>query len=448
MEDKSGTFKWYLAAVKKRLCLLIFIIVMSIIIGCTIDYYNTKKINTETEYEASVSLFLKEPEVYIGLSYSNYQSVNKSIINHFSNLLKMRLVVDEVIDNIQLNMDYEDFIRKMDVDLIENSNIINLKIRYKDPEITKKLINELITVSVKKSTEIFGFDDIQIVDDVQINAIFPKFAVKQDVIIYSVLGILIGLLIIFLLEYMDKTIKTLDDIECDLDLPLVGVIYSPFKEDKLIIYEDPDSFAAETYRNIVVNITSMQKEKGIKTIVFISPSSNKYKSAVTANVAIALGRTGQKVLLIDGDMRESNISDLFELKGEMGLSDIIDEKISLNDVIMQTRIEENLYVLPSGKTFSNPADLLALEDMNILLDMLTKAYDVILIDSPSLELVAEPIILSTITNGIILVYEERTTELEIARQGKKKLKMVNSNILGVILQAKDLNNFKYIINNS
>src|SRR5690606_4642754 len=116
--------------------------------------------------------------------------------------------------------------------------------------------------------------------------------------------------------------------------------------------------------------------------------------------------------------------------------------------IIQFKPEENLYILPSGNILSNPADLLALESIKTLLRKLEKIYDLILVDSPFLKTSADTMIFSTITDGTVLICEAGKTKIEDIKQGKKKLKLINSNILGTLLQIQNPKDYEYIINNS
>lgn len=439
MKQRGWTLKWCFTTIKKKWWLAMLIAIVFIAICGIIGYYSEIKIGPE--YETSVTFLIKEPEVYtndqVELSYSDYQAINKSIMNHFSSLLKMESVIDEVIDNLQLDIDYKEFITKMDVEIIDYSTMLRLKITDNAPELAEKIIDELITMSTEKANEMFKIENIEIIDDIQTSVVPKKSSIKQNMIISGVLGFLVSFLVIFLLEYSDKTIKSLGDIKYALGLSVIGVIGNLYKRDKLVMCEAPDSFIADTYRNAIINISSMQKEKGIKTIVFTSPIQKVHKSYITANIAIALSRTGKSVLLIDGDLRKSSLSNIFGMEAEMGLSDIIEGKVLSNQIIVESQIEKNLDILPSGKTSSNSADLLASEDMKVLLEKLEEQYDLILIDCPSLEIVADTVIISTVTDGTILVCGQRETEIEDTRVGKRKLEMVDSNVLGILLEMKN-----------
>lgn len=446
VKENSRSLHWCFAVIKKRLWVIALITVLSVIICNTIG--QSSKTKTKSEYEVSTTLLVKEPKVYtkdqMELSYDEYQAINKSIMNHFSNLIKMEVVVDEVIDEFQLDMDYEEFRDKMDVETISNSNMLKVQIKNEDIELAGKIVDELVTVSSEKADEILGIKNIEIIDRTQANIVPTKSTKKQDILLSAILGVLVSLLVVFLLEYMDKTIKSLKDIEYYLDLPAIKIIEGSNVENTLVMCQQPDSLSAETYRNAITNIRLMQREKDVKTLLFTSPTKSRAKSRIIINIAMALSRTGKKVLLIDGDLRESNISNFFGMHDDMGLANIVIDKADLNDVIQRSKTEENLHILPSGKISSHPGNLLALEDMKSLLAKAKDSYDVTFIDSPPLNIVADAIILSTISNGTMLICETGATKIEDMKSGQKKLERVNSNILGVLLKTKDLKEYEYV----
>ena len=230
MKQRGWTLKWCFTTIKKKWCLAMLIAIVFIAICGIIGYYSEIKIGPE--YETSVTFLIKEPEVYtndqVELSYSDYQAINKSIMNHFSSLLKMESVIDEVIDNLQLDIDYKEFITKMDVEIIDYSTMLRLKITDNAPELAEKIIDELITMSTEKANEMFKIENIEIIDDIQ-TSVVPKnqYKTKHDYI-WSV-RILGKFLVIFLLEYSDKTIKSLGDIKYALGLSVIGVIGNLYK---------------------------------------------------------------------------------------------------------------------------------------------------------------------------------------------------------------------------
>ncbi|MEG2458111.1 MAG: CpsD/CapB family tyrosine-protein kinase [Bacilli bacterium] len=200
-----------------------------------------------------------------------------------------------------------------------------------------------------------------------------------------------------------------------------------------IVDKMPKSIEAESYRILRTNIQYSSFDKDIKRILVTSAEPGEGKSTTAGNLAFAFAQDEKKVLLIDCDLRKPSIHKRFRISNNKGLSDCILDNNKIKDSIIKKT--EYLSILPSGKIPPNPSELLGSVSMETLLNELSEVYDMIILDSPPVLAVADAQILSTKSDGVILVIRAEKTKKDTVIAGKEILDKVNANILGAILNG-------------
>lgn len=200
----------------------------------------------------------------------------------------------------------------------------------------------------------------------------------------------------------------------------------------LIVHTNPKSPTAESYRVLRTNIQFASVDKPVKVIAATSSTPGEGKTTTIANLAITFAQSGSKVLLIDADLRKPRVHKVFYISNTTGVTSVLAQRIDYTGCVTQTTID-NLYVLPAGPIPPNPSELLSSNAMKNLLAELRGSFDVILIDAPPVGVVTDAAILSTISDGTILVVGSGSVEIEAAQRSKELLEKVNANILGVVL---------------
>lgn len=214
---------------------------------------------------------------------------------------------------------------------------------------------------------------------------------------------------------------------------------TPHSSDFLV--PNCDFITNESYKAIRTNILHLLKDSDSKIILITSPYANAGKTTSTANLAITFAQLGQKVMVIDADMRKSSLHKLFALPSSPGLSNVL-TGADYKTVIQQTTYD-NLYLIAAGKTPDNPSELLHSAGFNKLLESLSAEYDCIFIDTPPVDAVTDAVIISQQSTGTILVIRQNSTEKDALLRTVNTLKNVNANILGYILNAVDYDKFSY-----
>ncbi|MBQ2675827.1 MAG: CpsD/CapB family tyrosine-protein kinase [Clostridia bacterium] len=194
-----------------------------------------------------------------------------------------------------------------------------------------------------------------------------------------------------------------------------------------------DRSVVEAFRNIRTNfIFATSKNAGCKKVLFSSALPRDGKSTSCANLAVSLAQTGAKVLVIDCDMRKPRIHRFFNCENVPGLSNVLAGFNQITECVTATTYE-NLYILPSGIIPPNPAELIQSPNMKNLIDGLEKTFDFILFDSPPINYVSDALLLTKLTDGVILIAKQGVTPHPELIKAIKSLEFVDADILGIIL---------------
>jgi capsular exopolysaccharide synthesis family protein len=259
------------------------------------------------------------------------------------------------------------------------------------------------------------------------------------------LGALFGTSAIAYLEIKDKSLKTVKDIDKLFGYTLLGVI--PATKKKLVaknrtpiattlevsVRDTPQSVTSEMSRSIQANLRFLSANKQLRTITITSSVGNEGKSKVAANLAAAIAGMGQKVLLIDADMRIPYQHQFWKLPLKKGLSDIIAGKAKFKQI--SWTVMNNLDILTAGSRPQNPLSCLESPEMKSLLQEVSASYDFVIIDTPPILVSTDTLSVGKMTDGTLVVARPGVIDANSARVAKDKFKMASTNILGLIVNG-------------
>lgn len=210
----------------------------------------------------------------------------------------------------------------------------------------------------------------------------------------------------------------------------------------LITTANPKSAISEQYRTIRTNIQFSMIDSSFKVLACTSPSPGEGKSTTIANLAVTFAQQGQKVLLVDTDLRKPTIHQIMSISNRQGLTNLITKKVNMKEAIVSTRIN-NLSVLPSGPIPPNPSELLGSARMTELLEKLSENFDLILFDTPPVLAVTDAQILGNRCDGVVLVIKSGQTEKKNLVKAKELLDRAQVNMIGVIINGADAKSADY-----
>ncbi len=256
---------------------------------------------------------------------------------------------------------------------------------------------------------------------------------SMTILIAAAIGFVFAAGAAFLIEFLDRTLKTAAQINRLVQLPVIGYIGNVGRSGWKHVTENPRSLVSEAFRALRTNLEFLGVDKPMKTILVTSPDAGDGKTLVAANLALILSQTEKKVVLLDCDLRKPDIHRALGINSRPGLSEVFREHSPVADAIRNMKEnDQNLAVIPAGSVPPNPAELLGSKRMKQILETLSEIYDMIIVDCAPLR-TTDALVLSAQVDGIVLVTRyARTTENAI-RLVVEQLKRANTRILGVIL---------------
>ncbi len=277
-------------------------------------------------------------------------------------------------------------------------------------------------------------------------AVVPKKAVKpqkmQIIAIAFVLGLFIGVLASLLLDRLDNTLKTSEDVESKLKQPLLTTLPLLDSEETArtstarLFLDQPKSLYSEAIRTARTGVLLSAIDVPKRILLVTSSLPGEGKTTFSINLAMAHAHT-KKTLLIDADMRRPAISKGLDLQaGAKGLSNLVSGTASLEECLQPVE-GSTLMLMPSGTIPPNPLELLLSQKFKETLDHLAEVFDIIVIDSPPVELVSDALVISPMATGVIYVAKALDTPYQLARKGLQRIRRADGQILGVVLNRLD-----------
>jgi len=250
-----------------------------------------------------------------------------------------------------------------------------------------------------------------------------------NILLSIIVGVAAGVGIAYFLEYLDTSMKTVDDVERYLQMPVLGIIPQkvlPLNE------ESPESSHAEPYRVLLTNLQYANREVGGGAFSVLSGGMGEGKSTTLFNLAYVASQSNKKVLIVDSDMRRPVQHTMLGMSNRVGLSNVLMRDVPVDEVIKSTDIP-NLHLLPSGKLPKSSFGLLDSQRMRDLMRDLKVRYDYVFFDSPPVMGLSDASILASEVDGALLVVQYRKYPRDVSLRAKKIIENVGGHLFGVVL---------------
>jgi len=290
-------------------------------------------------------------------------------------------------------------------------------------------------------------------------------SLTNNLILGAILGLLLGTGVSLLIDKATDVIYSPEELKRIIKLPILGTIPASDELDHLIPQVSPTAELQEAsvggsasrqpseepnkngksrpyraiplfeaFRSLYANVRLLSLDTPIRTLVISSVSSGEGKSTVAAFLAQAAAALGQRVLLVDADLRQPRLHEYLNLENTRGLTDIVSGSASLQEVVQRSPLEPNLFILTAGAIPPDPTRSLSSRKMKQLMEQVQDNYDLIIYDMPPLLEFADVYLIADQTNGIILVTELGKLRRSLVEQAFEQLKVANTSVLGVVLQ--------------
>ena len=249
----------------------------------------------------------------------------------------------------------------------------------------------------------------------------------------------LGVGLAFFIEYLDTSVKTIDDVERALDAPVLGVIP---QNVGALIEEGPDSPHAEAYRVLRTNVLFSRKDDDLRTLTVISGGAGEGKSTTIFNLATIFAQHEQRVLVVDSDLRRPSIHKILNVTNSIGLTNLLLKQNTIEEVV-QTTSMPNLDFLPSGKLPSSSMGILNSSQMREFIKEAKKRYDFVFFDSPPIMGVSDASILASEVDLTLLVIQYRKYPQAMTVRAKQMVEKVGGKLLGVVLNNINISQDSY-----
>jgi len=431
--------------VLKRLWLVI--ICAEICFG--VAYYHTA-FRTPDTYTASGTMYVNNGNP----SLENYQYTNSADLNTARQLIDTYLIVvksEKVMGTVvqELSKKYPDITASqvsgsLSMASVSETGVAAVRSRTTNPQLSADIVNTVLEVAPEEIIRVVNAGNIEIID----YATVPVFPDGRNSMRRGMVGAMFGAVLavgaLIMLFLLNTRITSAGELTENYTPPVLASIQRTRKdngEDDLgsfILTNQSPMEIIENYAKLRMNLLYTLVGKKSKSVVITSSISGEGKSTIASNLAISCAMGGKKILLIDGDMRRACQRDIFQFdKQTKGLSDALVGNCRWQDAILHN-IKESLDLLPAGHFPPNPAELLESDEMLKLLAEIENAYDLVLIDMPPINVVADPLVLSSNVAGCIFVARQNFSDHRDVRGALIAAEMTGMDVLGFVFYGENI----------
>jgi polysaccharide biosynthesis transport protein len=304
--------------------------------------------------------------------------------------------------------------------------------QYRDA-LSLKIFQETIDQRLPKSSI------VDIIDPAEpgIKAVRPN--IPLNIALGIIVGLAVGIGLAFFIEYLDTSVKTIDDVERALQAPVLGVI--PQNVGNLLD-EGPESPHAEAYRVLRTNLLFTRKNERWNTITIISGGAAEGKSTTVFNLATIFAQAGQRILVVDSDLRRPSLHKFLKIANSLGLTNYLLKQNTLEEVIQTTQLP-NMDFLPSGKLPSSSMGILNSVRMKEFINEVKQRYDLVFFDSPPIMGVSDASVLASGVDMVLLVVQYRKYPQLMTMRAKQMVEKVGGHLLGIVLNNINISQDSY-----
>lgn len=267
----------------------------------------------------------------------------------------------------------------------------------------------------------------------------------RSALLAAIIGLMVAAGIVFLIEFLDDTIRDPQEITRKWGVPILGTIitFNSAKEGSLITAKQPRAPVSEAFRSLRANIQFASIDFPVHSFLVTSASPEDGKTTVAANLASVIAQSGREVVVVDADLRRPKIHKMFQLSNRLGLTNQFIQTQDLFDGTIKNTEIPNLHAITSGNLPPNPSELLGSGRMIEILRQLTTQFNTVVIDTPPLLAVSDAMVLAPFVDGVLLVVKPAVTKRVALKRVIEELQQVKANLLGVVLNDVKTNHSRY-----
>lgn len=371
-------------------------------------------------------------------------TLNEKLVSTYGELAKSSGVIGKVINNLNLAISEESIKNSITISEVDNTEILRVSVANTNAKLAASIANELASVFSERINDLYSIDNIKIVDSAVESKQAFNINPKKYAIIGAGIGFVLSIVAVLFLNIIRNTARTARQVERNTKISVLATIGKDKNStDELTTYVDSRSSITEGFKGLRTNIKFYKKEP-IRSIAITSSVPEEGKSWISANLATIFAKNGEKVLLIDADMRRGRQHNIFRVKQTNGLSELLksEDIENIGQYIQKTSVD-NLHILTCGELTQDSSELLLTNVFEKSLKILNKYYDMIVIDTTPNSIVTDGIIISRLVDTNIIVTKYNYTDLETIDRIKDNIAKVGGDVLGLVINQIPNSNKKY-----
>jgi receptor protein-tyrosine kinase len=426
-------FKELLRVAQRRWLTIVVFFLLSLLAAAAITFTQTP------QYRSNARVFISTDTSGNSIEAFNASAFTIQRVQSYAQLATSRDLMQQVISKLNLNMTPDQLASKITAGVSANTVIIVLTVTDSDPTVAQQIAkaeSEVLTdylaaleTPVDKSASPVK---ATIVDPASYDAspISPRPVL--NLVLAGIIGLMLGFGAAVLRSLLDNTVSTAEDVENAIDAPVLTNIAFDGDVSKHPLLTEAGSHAprAEAFRLLRTNLQFLNLDTRPRSLVITSAVPSEGKTSTATNLAIALAQTGQRVLLVDGDLRRPKVASVLGLERSVGLTTVLVGRSDLHESI-QKHSGSGIYFLASGPIPPNPTEVLQSHAAQALFERLIDMFDMVIIDAPPLLPVSDAAIMARDVDGAIMVVRHGKTTKDQLQQARLRLAQVDANLFGV-----------------
>lgn len=434
-------------------------ILLCILIGATImGLYNV--IIVKSNYCADAKIYITNTDSLV--NFSDLQ-LTAALTDDYKDIITSRTVLTQVIETMDLDMECEDLKNLISIENPTDTHILHIFVTCDDIEMSRNIANTLLNISVEQIHQIVGSDEPNVIDYAEAKAIDEvRPSLKMQVMMGALIGFILSYGFLFLLYSMDKSIKTEDEVNALLQVPVLSAIpyYDEEKPKKDEDQKKGKKNQTEQDAHMIVpelSVLPFQVREAfnvlrgniqlsgydVKAIAVTSAVIHEGKSIVAFRLAKSLAGLNKRVLFIDADIRNSQFKVRWQItKKTTGLSDYLCGKEWEKDIIFHTD-DPWLDLVLTGSAAPNPSELISGPLFGKLMQSVRDVYDFIIVDTPPVNAVIDGVLIAEHCDGVLMVVESGQTQRDQVVRAKRQLQYANIKVLGAVLNKAGQHHKRY-----
>lgn len=412
-------------------------LLLSIVAGLSAAAYTNR--SAQPIYASSARLFVSIESA--GSVQEQVQGVQltSQLLRSYAEVATSRRSAEQIKTALNLPEDIDAVRGKVSAQPQAETLLITVSATDPDPVRAASIANATATVLIATVDDLergkASAVEARIIDSAvpQGSPISPKR--RTNLLVGLFLGTVVGLGAALLLESLDRTVKTPAQASDLFGAPILGLIPRVKGQalSPVVTADDVLNPASEAYRSLRTAVRFVDPDRPLRTLLVTSPSAGEGKTTTAANLAIALAQSGERVLLVDADLRRARLGVALGLESAMGLTNLVTHRLTPDEALQGWR--DLIAVIASGPLPPNPSELLGSASMASVVASLREMCDVVVFDAPPVLPVTDAVVLSTQVDGVILVARSGRTQRGSAVEARRRLDGVGANVIGCVLNA-------------